>query len=155
MRNKKLTKYLYYSAEQKTGKGARSMFEFVVQSYATSSPVDAYAIADKGTDEYVGSLGYTQYKEGVLEFYYNIIEGKGGNGYAVEATAGVVDALPDHLEVRAYCHPDNKAAHAVAKKCGFAPQGLAYNKNTKSEFELFVKKPVQGSSAANSVVFMK
>lgn len=51
-----MTKYLNYSAEQKTGIGARKMFEHVVQSYDTPDHLDAYAIADKQTDEYVGTI---------------------------------------------------------------------------------------------------
>jgi len=43
------------------------------------------------------------------------------------------------LEVRAYCHSENLAAHAVARKCGMEHRGVARNKNTGLEYELFVR----------------
>jgi len=59
MRNKKLTRFLDFSSEQKTGKGARKVFEHVVRSYDTAAQIHAYAIVDKATDEYRGSCGFS------------------------------------------------------------------------------------------------
>lgn len=139
IRNKEMTKYLDYTPEQKTGIGARKMFEHVIQSYDTPGHLDAYAIADKETNQYIGSIGFTRYDIHSVELYYTVIMEQGGNGYAVEATAALIDALPKSLEIKIFCHPENKAAHAVAKKCGLQAYGLTFNKNTGTNMELFTK----------------
>ena len=44
------------------------------------------------------------------------------------------------MEVRAYCHPENHAAHAVAKKAGFIHNGRRLHQNFGIAGELFVYK---------------
>lgn len=47
----------------------------------------------------------------------------GGKGFSVEATSALIEALVEKIDIKVFCHPENKAAHAVAKKYGLKPEG--------------------------------
>lgn len=132
------TRYLAFTEEQKTDEGARGLFDYVLQSYDTPDCVHAYAIADKATDAYVGSCGFAPYDDGVVECYFCVNAERRGKGFAAEATAAMLEPLSKVVEVRAYCHPNNVAAHAVARRCGMKHIGSAQNKNTGLVGEAFV-----------------
>lgn len=132
------TRYLVFEPEQKTAEGARSLFAAVIQSYDTREPIHAYVIADRITDQYLGSCGFSAYDEGIVECYYGVNPEQSGKGIAVEATKALLTRLSSDFEVRAYCHRENLAAHAVARKAGMSHQGIARNKNTRLEGDLFV-----------------
>ncbi len=133
-------KYLAFDDEQKTKDGAKALFDFVCNSYESEDPVHSYAIAEKDSDRYVGSCGFAPYDEGIYECYYSINKAECGKGVATEVTKAIAQALSETLEVRAYCHPENYAAHAVAKKAGFIHKGLSLHKNVGIEVELFIYK---------------
>ncbi|MCG8348768.1 MAG: GNAT family N-acetyltransferase [Chloroflexales bacterium] len=132
------TKYLMFDAEQKTEQGAKELFAYVCRAYDSADPIHSYAIAEKGSNRYIGSCGYAPYDEGVVECYYSVKSDEIGKGIATEVITALVHELSHEAEVRAYCHPKNFAAHIVAKKCGFIPMGLHKHKNFGSEGELFV-----------------
>lgn len=135
------TRYLAFEPEQTTAEGAKGLFEYVLQAYDTPEPVHACAIADKATDEYLGSCGFSPYEEGVVECYYSVNAPHRGKGIAAEATTALVTVLSATVEVRAYCHPDNAAAHKVALRAGLEHAGSARNANSGLEGELFVSRP--------------
>ena len=56
---------------------------------------------------------------------------------ATEATKALATRLSSVSKVRAYCHPENKAAHAVAINSGFLSKGMAMHKNLGIEGLLF------------------
>ena len=132
------TKYLAFGDEQKTDEGAQTLFDFVCSSYESESPVHSYAIAEQDSDRYVGSCGFAPYDEGIYECYYSVSKTERGKGVATEVTRAIAQVLSETLEVRAYCHPENYAAHAVAKKAGFVPNGLNLHKNFRIEGKLFI-----------------
>jgi len=138
MCDRESTQYLAFEAEQKTEDGAKALFEFVCQSYELETPVCAYAIAEKDSNRYVGSCGFAPYVEGICECYYSVNKTERGKGIATEVTKAMADVLSRTVEVRAYCHPENDAAHAVAKKAGFIPEGLSLHQHFGIEGELFI-----------------
>jgi RimJ/RimL family protein N-acetyltransferase len=138
MLNEDSTKYLMFEAEQKTGAGARALFDYVRDAYDSNEPIHSYAIAEKETNRYVGSCGYAPYDDGIVECYYSVNNDEVGKGIATEVTSVLAKLLSSEVEVRAYCHPDNYAAHAVAKKSGFEPKGIQNHKNFGNSGELFV-----------------
>ncbi|MCG8587003.1 MAG: GNAT family N-acetyltransferase [Pirellulales bacterium] len=132
------TKYLAFDDDQRTETGARALFEYVMHSYDTAETVHAYAIGESSTGAYVGSCGFSPYDDGVVECYYCINPEHRGQGYAVEATNALLDVLTSHVEVRAHCHSDNTAAHAVAKRSGMTHLGLGQHKHSGLEGQVFV-----------------
>ena len=132
------TQYLAFTEEQKTAEGAKALFEFVCSSYDSKNPVCSYAIAGKASDRYVGSCGFALYDEGIYECYYSVNQPERGQGIATEVTRAMAQVLSETGEIRAYCHPQNSAAHAVAKKAGFIPQGLSWHQQFGLESELFL-----------------
>lgn len=136
------THFLTFEDEQKTEPGATALFEYVLQAYASPEPVHSYAITEIETDEYVGSCGYAPYEEGIVECYYCVNAEHRGKGIATEAAKALIQALSDAAgikELRAYCHPENSAAHDVALKSGMTAMGLAMHKDSKREDRLFVR----------------
>ena len=132
------TRFLAFDAEQKTEVGARALFEYVIGSYDSPEAIHAYCISDSQTASYLGSCGFAPYEEGVVECYYCVNPGQRGSGIAAEATKELIAALSPNFEIRAFCHPDNRAAHAVAERSGMTHVGLSRNKNTGLEGEVFV-----------------
>jgi len=138
MLDEESTRYITFEAEQKTEAGAKGLFEYVTQHYDTPEAVHAYAIADRATDGYVGSCGFAPYAEGVVECYYCVNPEHRGRGFAAEAATALIQVLAEIAEVRAYCHPDNTAAHAVARRCGMSHAGHTRHEHSGLEGELFV-----------------
>ena len=135
------TRYLAFEPEQTTPAGARALFEFVIAAYDSQDPIHAYAIADATDDSYVGSCGLAAYDDDIVEGYYCVNSEFRGQGYAVEATRGLLAAVSPDLEVRAYCHPDNTAAHAVARRSGMSPAGMGRHRHSQLEGLMFVLPP--------------
>lgn len=140
MLNEKSTKYLMFAEEQKTEEGAKGLFDFVVASYNTNDHIHSYAIVDEKSDIYIGSCGLSPYGDGIVECYFSINEDFLGNNFATDALKLMIQSLSDSCEVRAYCSPENSAAHAVLLKSGFANKGLSLHEHFKTEGCLFVYK---------------
>ncbi len=132
------TKYLMFEDIQKTKAGAKELFDFVYASYDSPKPVHSYVIADKNTGQYLGSCGYADYDDSIVEVYYCINKPFRGKTIATEAIKALATRLSSVSEVRAYCHPENKTAHAVAINSGFLSKGMAMHKNFGIEELLFV-----------------
>lgn len=138
MLNEKSTKYLMFEDEQKTEAGAKALFDYVRGAYDSNEPIHSYVIAEKETNQYIGSCGYAPYDDGIVECYYSVNNDEARKGIATEVTKALAKLLSPEVEVRAYCHPENYAAHAVAKKSGFNPKGIQDHKNFGNSGELFV-----------------
>ncbi|QDT40316.1 hypothetical protein Pan241w_03720 [Gimesia alba] len=134
------TRFLAFDEEQTTEAGARALFNYVIENYDSPDVVHAYAIADANSDAYVGSCGFAPYDDAVVECYFTINPEHRGNGFAVEATKALVASLSHLVEVRAYCHADNVAAHCVARRCDMIPLGSGRNKNPGLEGLVFVTR---------------
>lgn len=140
MVNPESTKYLAFAENQKTEDGAKNLFEYVCSAYDSEEPVHSYVIANKDSNQYLGSCGFANYDDGIVECYYSINSQHCGQGIATEATTTLVSCLSQDYEVRAYCHPENKAAHAVALKSGFSRQSMSMHRNFGFEGLLFIYK---------------
>ena len=138
MLNQKSTRYLMFEPQQKTEKGAIALFDAVCEAYYSADPIHSYAIADKGTNQYIGSCGYAPYDDSVLECYFSVNQDETGKRVVTEATSALAQELSKEAEIRAYCHPENVAAHSVAKKSGFVPMGIQAHQNFGNEGELFI-----------------
>jgi len=138
MLDEESTRFLAFDADQKTESGARALLDYVISSYKSDAPVHAYAIAEATTDEYLGSCGFTPYSDDSVECYYCINSDHRGQHLATEALNALIQSLTAHVEVRAYCHPNNVAAHAVARNCAMSHVGIAHNKNSDLDGDLFV-----------------
>ena len=70
MTDERVTRYLAFTDKQKSDEGARDLFNMVVASYDSESPIFAYAVTlNDGT--FVGSCGIMILPEdGVVECYY-------------------------------------------------------------------------------------
>ena len=132
------TKYLMFEDIQKTKAGAKELFDFVQASYDSPEPLHSYVIAYKNTGQYLGSCGFADYDDCIVEVYYSISRPFRGKAIAAEATIALATRLSSASEVRAYCHPENKAAHAVAINSGFLSKGMAMHKNFGIEGLLFI-----------------
>jgi RimJ/RimL family protein N-acetyltransferase len=132
------TQYLAFEDEQKTEKGAKALFSYINGAYDSEQPIHSYVIAEKYSDCYLGSCGFAPYSEGIYECYYSVNKSEQGNGVATEVTKAITEQLAKTHEIRAYCHPKNYAAHAVAKKAGFKPQGIKLHKIFRKKSELFI-----------------
>jgi RimJ/RimL family protein N-acetyltransferase len=131
------TKYLAFDEAQKTQKGAKAQFDQVVSAYDKDDAVHSYAIAEKHTNLYLGSCGFAHYDREIVECYFCVNAEHRGRGIATEAVRALTSRLAATYEVRAYCHPDNRAAHTVLKTCGFRPAGLSTHKNFGFDGVLF------------------
>ncbi|HIK31607.1 MAG TPA: GNAT family N-acetyltransferase [Oscillatoriales cyanobacterium M59_W2019_021] len=122
------TRYLAFSEEQKTEKGATDLFDFVISAYDSENIIPAYVIALADSNEYIGSCGFSPYEPQVVECYYSINSPYRRRGYALEAMTALFDALRSSGEIdeiRAYCHEDNIASLNLAKKLGMDDRGIA------------------------------
>ena len=133
------TKYLMFDSEQKTEEGAKALFGYVCVEYESEDPIHSYAISEKGTNRYLGSCGFAPYDDGVFECYYSVNKAETGKGITSEVIKELVNELSQEVEVRAYCHPENYAAHAVAKKC-MTPKGIVKHKNLGNESKQFFRE---------------
>ena len=120
------TEFLALPEEKKTADAARVRLEAVVASYTSSTPTFFVAIADRQTDEYVGSCGIHPLEGDAAAVYYNVLPAAQGRGYATEATRALVDYAFDRLgaaRLVAFVLPANGASVRVAEKLGFSPAG--------------------------------
>lgn len=131
------TRYLALDPEQETETGAKALFGRIVASYDAINPVHAYAIAARETSRYVGSCGFAPYAPGVVECYYWISVEHRGNAYAAEALGALLAEIARHVEVRAFCHADNGAAHTVAIRAGMRHVGRRRNAASGLDAEVF------------------
>lgn len=79
-------RFMFFTDEQRTFEGAKSMIDWTINSYDSDEPVCIFAIADKVTGDYMGNLG-AQPMEGTsdTEFFYTLLPKYRGQGYVTEA----------------------------------------------------------------------
>jgi RimJ/RimL family protein N-acetyltransferase len=126
MTDERVTRHLLLEPEQKTETGARALFDYVRQSYATEEPVWALAIATEA-DGFIGSCGISPIDGTIFECYYGLLRKHWGRGYATEATGallGYVFRNTSVSEIRAYMSPHNPNSPGVAARVGMSRKGL-------------------------------
>ncbi|MEV4919343.1 GNAT family N-acetyltransferase [Streptomyces tirandamycinicus] len=121
------TRYMAFTAEQKTTQGAQSMLDYVISAYGSDHEVLSLTIADAADDAYLGSIGGTATEtEGVVEIYYTIVPGAQGRGLATDAVRlllAYLFALPGVTSVRADVTIENRPSLRVLEKLGFEDRG--------------------------------
>jgi len=122
------TRFLMFTDDQKTKKGATQIFNSVIKSYGSDNPIHSYSITLKN-DTYIGSCGISKIEgfEKIYECYYCLLREFTKNGYASEALKSLIDYCFNILElneIRAYMHPSNPHSEAVAKRVGMTYDGI-------------------------------
>ena len=126
MTDKESTKYLEFSATQKTPEGASHLLDFILDSYETDEPVFSMAIEDK-EHGYIGSCGVSKIDDEAWECYYSLNRKFLGQGFATEAMQAVIDwcrKSPVVKELRAYMKPEHKESERVAIRLGMKNRGI-------------------------------
>jgi RimJ/RimL family protein N-acetyltransferase len=141
MTNPTATRWLEFTGEQRTAKGASELFDAVMKSYGTTKPIAAYTIADLSDDGFIGSCGYSHCGPGALECYWIIHPDSQGQGYGTEAARALTEGLLaefNTIELRAYIHPENAYSRRLAFSIGMTDRGLGRHPTTGRPGHLFV-----------------
>ncbi len=133
------TRFLMFPDEVRTETGASGLLDQVIAAYDSEEPIQSYVIALQGDDRYVGSCGLAPYPVGGCEIYYALNPECRGHGYATEAMAALLARIPGDVIVRAFVHPRNRAAHAVAERLGMVSRGEHAHAQSRIVGHLFVR----------------
>lgn len=139
MTDKEATKYLEFSATQKTPEGAAHLLDFIIESYKTDEPVFSLAIEDQNHG-YIGSCGVSKIDDEAWECYYSLNRNYWGKGFATEAMQTVIAWCrndPVVKELRAYMHPEHKESERVALRLGMEPRGIQMHPVFEHEGKLY------------------
>jgi len=127
MQHEEATRFLLFSAEQKTPAGIRALFDHTIASYLSDDPVFSLAAAGKQTDAYIGSVGMAPDEtRGGMQIYWSIHPAYWQQGYGAEAAEALIQYAFDELgfdTLAAYTHPGNIASLRLAQKVGMQYQG--------------------------------
>jgi len=89
-----------------------------------------FCIREKGTDSYVGSVGYTISSENplgkIVHMGYTLLPEFRGRGYMPEAVKRVIEfafAQDGCIRITTGCHKENDASRKVMEKAGFRKEG--------------------------------
>ena len=122
------TQFMTFTDEQKTESGAKQMFDWVIASYSSEDPVVALCIADRKTNEFVGSCGLSPLEsEGEIECYYSLLPKFWKMGFAQEAMNELIRYAFNEMAaptIVAFVHPDNYPAQRLAEKIGLLRIGV-------------------------------
>ena len=101
---------------------AEETLEFLISQYGSFEGPLVYPILVKETKDNIGYVQLCPIDDGKWEVGYHIAKKYTGNGYATEAVKAflpVIAKQADISEIYGICLAENKASHAVMKKCGF------------------------------------
>lgn len=114
------TQYMDLTDEDKTFEGATAMFNQIMEGGSEANSRQIFAVADKYTSQYLGCVGFMPELDGSISLLYTININYTKKGLASEAVNALLNNVSEDLTVRINCHPENRAAQAVAVKCGFS-----------------------------------
>ncbi len=140
MTDKKATKYLEFSATQKTPEGASHLLDFILESYKSDEPVFSMAI-ESHQYGYIGSCGISKIDDEAWECYYSLKPEFWGKGFATEAMQAVIGWCrknPEIKELRAYMRPDHKESERVAIRLEMENRGIQMHPVFKHEGRLYI-----------------
>ncbi len=151
MLDKRVTRYLLFSEEQKTEQGAKELFDYVIKSYTSGAPVHSYAIVDL-ENSFIGSCGFSPISDnGVYECFYSLSPEYWGHGYATEATRALIGDCfrsGEAREMQAYVDPENPASARVAEKSGMKYRGVHKHPHMDVKFEMYAITEKEFTEAA-------
>jgi len=122
-----VTKYMSWPRHNSV-KVTEEVVEFWIEQWKGSSG-GAYLIADKSTDEILGSTGFELINNHTGSTGYVLARDQWGKGYATEASMSMVSLARD-LGIKrfyAYCHHEHVKSARVLEKCGFEFEGRLRN----------------------------
>ncbi|MGP1283244.1 MAG: GNAT family N-acetyltransferase [Parasphingopyxis sp.] len=131
------TRYMGFTAEQKTPDGAAAMMEAVIDSYATEEPVFSLTIADPDTDAYLGAAGAADSGNGTLEVFVTLLPEAQGRGHAADAMRALIDYLFGNFGIQrlnADTVEDNLASIRLLEGLGFSCAGPVERAAAEGEF---------------------
>lgn len=144
MSDEECTRHLMITEDQRTVEGATELFNTVRESYASEQPVFAYAIAEQGSDRFLGSCGLTPIEGNeVLECYYSLLREHWGEGYATEATEALLEYAYDVIganEVHAWMSSENERSLRLVRRLGFEDRGTQIHPLFGVEGRLFARR---------------
>ena len=128
MTHPEATQFLTFTNEQKTESGAKQLFYGVIGSYFSEDPVVALCIADRKTNEFVGSYGLSRLEsQGEIECYDSLFPKYWKMGFAQEAMNVLIRYAFKEMSVStivAFVHPDNYLAQRLAARFGLLRIGV-------------------------------
>ncbi|MBS4035358.1 MAG: GNAT family N-acetyltransferase [Ignavibacterium sp.] len=139
MRDTISTKYLMLTDEQKTETGASGLFEYVLNSYESDTPIFSMAIETEKYG-YVGSCGLSPIDGDIWECYYSLNREFLKKGFATESLKALIDYCFNELnteELRAYMSPENLDSSRVAERCGMEHKGIQVHPIFKNKGKLY------------------
>ncbi len=127
MQNENSTRFLNFTIEQKTKKGATELLNWVISSYSSEQPIFSLALEHKNTGAYIGSVGFSPCgNSGEYECYYSINEDFTRNGYAKEAMKSLLQHAKENgiKKVFAFSHIKNYPSERLALSLGMTFNGI-------------------------------
>lgn len=121
MGDEEATRHLAFAPQQKKPEGYQQLFEMVLGSYESETPMFVLAICLQENGQYIGSCGLNSIAQAEAECYYTLLPAYWGQGYATEATGAMLDYAFDALKlakVVACVSNHNPASERVAQKLG-------------------------------------
>lgn len=116
--------HLTVPERQRTPDGAAEVFDLIVRSYDSEEPVWGLTIADRQTDQFIGTVALHPVPFGeALELFFAVIPAHRKQGIAVEAVRAVLDSLP-HRDFVARAPIANEASQRVAMAAGMTNDGI-------------------------------
>jgi len=147
MKNENNTKFLNFTADQKTSKGIKNLFNSVINSYHSLNPTFALVIADKQSGFYLGSCGFSPLeKKDEIECYYALLPQFWGNGYAIEAMKKMFYHAFSELaitKIKAFIIPGNTHGWKTAERVGMKYMGDVLLKNYSQRVMLFTIEKIE------------
>ncbi|MCG8670513.1 MAG: GNAT family N-acetyltransferase [Pseudomonadales bacterium] len=135
------TKFLTFDQAQKSREGAEELLRFTIDSYASESPLMAFAIEDRTSGKLVGFCGLTPREDGDVEIMYATLESFRGNGYAVETASTLAQYAIEELGFSRVIAPismEHGVSKAVAVKAGFQNSGIYKSPDSSREVNIYV-----------------
>lgn len=137
LEDEEATRFMAFTAEQKTREGAAIMMDAVIASYATDTPICSLTIADPEDGRYLGSVGGAEAGDGAMEVYVTVMPEAQGRGIGTSA----MRVLADHLfkvsgatELRADVVMQNVPSVRLFEKLGYTRLGPVNRAATDGEF---------------------
>ena len=122
----KATRFMGFTAEQKTAEGAATMMQAVIASYSTEEPVFSLTIADPDTDVYLGATGAADSGDDAAEVFITLLPEAQGKGLATDAMRTLIGHLFVNFAVRelyADTVEENSASIRLLEGIGFRCEG--------------------------------
>ncbi len=135
------TQFLAFEEAQKNRKGATELLFVTIDSYASDTPMMAYAIEEYTSRKFIGFCGLAPREEGEVEIMYAIMPNFRGNGYATETASSLAQYAVNQLGYRrviAPIAPNHVVSKAVAAKAGFDDHGCRTNLQSSEKIHFYV-----------------